>query len=144
MGLADFLKGVFSKPTEEENDAPASTYEELLQFLDLADSAYIEAYETRNLAILKDFFTRDCILSVGSLIRSTASMRYFANEKFRSTSWQILNSIGEKITVRKSVVFSDIRLHGSTKMKISQDYEETWEIIVTEEEMLVSNVVYEG
>ena len=143
MCLAKILGKIFNKQTEEDT-GPRSSYEEMLYFLEQADLAYIEAYETRNMAVLKDYFTRECILSVGALIRNTSGMRYFANEKFRSTSWQILNSAGENVTVRKSVVFSEIKVAGSTKMKVSQDYEETWDLLVTDEEILVTNVLYEG
>ena len=149
--LRKFLN-LFRRNKDIEEDWQDEEEEEVLElpveferFLDMADEAYIRAYETRNLPCLKDFFTRECILRLGSLIANTAGGRYFANDKFRTTYWTPISRPNEKTwIVQKDVVFSDIHVAGSMRMKVSQDYTEMWTLYVTEEELLVSAVHLEG
>lgn len=126
------------KPVEESNEN--SLPQDILEFLDEADNRYIRAYETRNLPCLKDYFTRECIIKLGPIIANTASLRYFSNSKFRVTDWTLSEKNGEVWSVTKSVTYTDIRVAGSMRMKVSNDYVEEWTLYVTDDEVLVSNV----
>lgn len=141
MGLFGKRKKLEVEETVYESSTLSS---EIISFLREADVAYIGAYETRNMSLLKEYFNRDAIIKLGVLIRNTAGTRYFANEKFRTTSWTLMEDYGDSIVVEKSVVFSVIRVAGSTKIKISQDYTEYWTIEITEDEILVSDIRMEG
>lgn len=115
--------------------------DDLYEFLEEADKLYIRAFETRSIGLLKDYFTRDCCLAISRWIVAEASSRYFSEERFRNTTWEILEESSAQVVLRKQCVYRDVRLTASRSMKISDDYEELWTIEVSPEEYWVSSVV---
>lgn len=115
--------------------------DDLYEFLEEADKLYIRAFETRSIGLLKDYFTRDCCLAISRWIVAEASSRYFSEERFRNTTWVILEESSAQVVLRKQCVYRDVRLTASRSMKISDDYEELWTIEVSPEEYWVSSVV---
>ena len=115
--------------------------DDLYDFLEEADKLYIRAFETRSIGLLKDYFTRDCCMAISRWIVAEASSRYFSEERFRNTTWEILKESSAQVVLRKQCVYRDVRLTASRSMKISDDYEELWTIEVSPEEYWVSSVV---
>lgn len=117
---------------------------EIFEFLEDADKAYIRAFETRDIRVLREYFTRDCIIRLTSVIAAEASTRYFSTDKFRSTRWtaksKVRNLKEEIITICKEVTFRDINVAGSTRMKVSNDYSELWYLNVTAEDFYITKV----
>lgn len=114
--------------------------EDLYEFLEEADALYIRAFETRSIGLLKEHFTRDCCVSISRWILAEASSRYFSDEKFRKTSWEILSETANQICIRKECIYRDIKLTITRSMKVSDDYREIWRVTVTPEEYWVSSV----
>lgn len=114
--------------------------EDILEFLEEADKRYIRAFETRSIQPLKDYFSRKCMVKLSSMIANQASSRYFGSDKFRTTSWVVIQK-PESIGVFKKVVeYESIKVHGSMGMKISADYDEEWTIIITDDELIVDDI----
>ena len=128
---------MFGKKKNNHNGIPDDLYE----FLEEADRLYIRAFETRSIGILKDYFTRDCCFAISRWIIAEASERYFSDEKFRTTSWEILSESPSEIILKKECIYKDIHLTISRQMKVSDDYREQWAITVTPDEFWVSNVI---
>lgn len=115
--------------------------DDLYEFLEEADKLYIRAFETRSIGILKEYFTRDCCLAISRWIVAEASSRYFSEERFRNTTWEISEESSTQIVLRKQCVYRDVRLTASRTMKVSDDYEETWTVAVSPDEYWVTSVV---
>jgi hypothetical protein len=113
---------------------------DLYEFLQEADKLYIKAFETRSIGLLKDYFTRDCCFAISRWILAEASSRYFSDEKFRRTTWTILNQSPTEIILQKDCTYKDIRLTISRSMKVSDDYKEIWRLNVSPEEYWVASV----
>lgn len=115
--------------------------DDLYEFLEEADKLYIRAFETRSIGILKEYFTRDCCLAISRWIVAEASSRYFSEERFRNTTWEISEESSTQIVLRKQCVYRDVRLTASRTMKVSDDYEEMWTVTVSPDEYWVTSVV---
>ena len=115
--------------------------DDLYEFLEEADKLYIRAFETRSIGILKEYFTRDCCLAISRWIVAEASSRYFSEERFRNTTWEISEESSTQIVLRKQCVYRDVRLTASRTMKVSDDYEEMWTVAVSPDEYWVTSVV---
>lgn len=116
--------------------------DDLYEFLEEADKLYIRAFETRSICILKEYFTRDCCIAISRWIVAEASSRYFSEERFRNTTWEISEESSTQIVLRKQCVYRDVRLTASRTMKVSDDYEEMWTVAVSPDEYWVTSVVY--
>lgn len=114
--------------------------DDLYEFLEEADRLYIRAFETRSIGILKEYFTTECCYMLSRWIIAEASERYFSDEKFRTTSWEILSDNQSEVVLRKECVYKDIHLTMTRQMKVSDDYTERWTVIVTPDEFWVSNI----
>ncbi len=114
--------------------------DDLYSFLCEADALYIRAFETRSIGILKEFFTRDCCMTISRWIVAEASTRYFSEERFRNTTWEVTEHSETCIKLRKQCVYKDVRLTIDRRMKISDDYEEMWTVLVSPEEYWVDDV----
>lgn len=125
----------------KKNNKQTGIADDLYEFLEEADKLYIRAFETRSIGLLKDYFTRDCCMAISRWIVAEASSRYFSEERFRNTTWEILEESSTQVVLRKQCVYRDVRLTASRSMKISDDYEELWTIQVSPEEYWVSSVV---
>lgn len=127
----------FKKKKKKQTDIADDLYE----FLEEADKLYIRAFETRSIGILKEYFTRDCCLAISRWIVAEASSRYFSEERFRNTTWEISEESSTQIVLRKQCVYRDVRLTASRTMKVSDDYEEMWTVAVSPDEYWVTSVV---
>lgn len=125
---------------KKKKDNHSGLPDDLYEFLEEADSLYIRAFETRSIGLLKDYFTRDCCRAISSWIVAEASLRYFSDEKFRTTTWEIVSESPTQISLIKDCVYKDIRLTVSRSMKVSDDYREVWNVMVTPEEFWVTSV----
>lgn len=114
--------------------------EDLSMFLDEADARYIKAFETRSVRVLKEYFTKDCCIMMSRWIVAEASSRYFSEERFRNTYWEITEQSPTQIVVHKKCIYDDIHLTISRVMKVSEDYEELWYISVTPDEYWVTDI----
>lgn len=128
---------MFGKKKNNHSGLPDDLYE----FLQEADKLYIRAFETRSIGVLKEYFTRDCCYAISRWIVAEASLRYFSDERFRTTTWSIISQTNEQVSLMKDCVYKDIRLTVSRSMKVSDDYREVWTVMITPEEFLVSSVV---
>ena len=128
------------KKNSKEKRANSGIPDDIYEFLLEADRLYIKAFETRSVGLLREFFTRDCIFSLGNWIANEASSRYFADEQFRDTSFELLSSSGQNIRVRKTCIYKDIRLTLSRTMKVSEDYMEDWVLNITPNEIWVQSI----
>ena len=126
----------------KRKDNPYGVEPDLYDFLKVADAAYIRAFETRSVGLLREFFTPDCCMAISQWIVAEASLRYFGNEKFRNTKWIVESSEVGSITLIKECIYRDIKLSLSKTMKVSDDYRERWTIKVTPEEYIVTSVAY--
>lgn len=113
---------------------------DLYEFLEEADRLYIKAFETRTIGILKEYFTRDCCFAISRWIIAEASSRYFCDEKYRKTTWSIVQSTPTEIILEKDCVYKDIHLTISRSMKVSDDYKESWRIQVVPNGYMVAGV----
>lgn len=113
---------------------------DIMEFLFEADKLYIRAFETRNIVILKEHFTRDCCIALSRVIVAEAASRYFSNEKFRNTTWSVVQATESLGIYRKSVIFENIRVHGDLGMKVSQDFVEDWTVSISDEDLFVTAV----
>ncbi len=120
-------------------ESSSSLSRDLMTFLNNADAAYMRAFMARDIVVLGQYFTRECCVSLSHIIVSEAPMRYFANEKFRETKWSLRQECQEKILLRKSVCFDSVKV-ASVRMKISTDYQEDWDLVVTGKSYMVENV----
>ena len=115
---------------------------DLYDFLKEADNAYIRAFETRSVGLLRDLFSPQCCMAISQWIVAEASLRYFGNEKFRNTKWTVESSEVDSIVLLKECVYRDIKLSLTKTIKVSDDYKERWTVKVTPDEYLVVNVAY--
>ena len=113
---------------------------DLYEFLEEADRLYIKAFETRTIGILKEYFTRDCCFAISRWIIAEASSRYFCDEKYRKTTWSIVQSTPTEIILEKDCVYKDIHLTISRSMKVSDDYKESWRIQVVPNGYMVAGI----
>ncbi len=113
---------------------------DLYEFLEEADRLYIKAFETRTIGILKEYFTRDCCFAISRWIIAEASSRYFCDEKYRKTTWSIIQSTPTEIILEKDCVYKDIHLTISRSMKVSDDYKESWRIQLVPSGYMVAGV----
>ena len=127
---------MFGKKKNKHGNIPDDLYE----FLEEADRLYIRAFETRSIGILKEYFTKDCCYAISRWIIAEASERYFSDEKFRTTSWELLVDNQSEVVLKKECVYKDIHLTMTRQMKVSDDYKEKWTILVTPDEFWVSSV----
>ena len=110
------------------------------KFLDEADKLYIKAFETRTISVLKTHFTLECCRKMSVWITNDASSRFFGDEKFRTTTWTILEENDTLVKIQKECVFKDIKISMSRNMKVSDDYQEIWELDVTTKGYMVRSV----
>lgn len=113
---------------------------DILNFLHEADILYIRSFETRNIKVLKDYFTRECIIKLSRVIVNEAAARYYGNEKFRVTTWTPIEVTDSYGSYEKSVVYDAVKVSGTFNMKVSQDYKEIWKISITPTELFVTDV----
>lgn len=113
---------------------------DLSYFLDEADRLYIRAFETRSIGILKTHFTVECCRMISRWIVAEASSRYFSEERFRDTLWEVTEESPTMISVIKKCVYKDIKLSLTRTMKVSEDYTELWCIQVSPDEYWVSDI----
>lgn len=102
-----------------------NTENTLTTFLDTVDSEYMKAYTTRSIQILQKYVSRECALKISRVIGAYNS-RYFGTERFRKTTWTILDNICDRLTIKKSVEFSKVKISGTVKMSVADNYEEIW------------------
>lgn len=114
---------------------------DIMEFLLEADKLYYRAFETRNIVILKEYFTRDCCVALSKVIVAEAASRYFSNEKFRNTTWSVIQSSDIMGIYKKVVVFENIKVHGTLGMKVSQDFTEEWTISISPDDLFVTKVI---
>lgn len=131
---------MFGFGKKKNNDNHNGIPKDLYEFLEEADKLYIRAFETRSIGILKNHFTRDCCRAIGNWITCEASSRYFSDEKFRTTTWEVVKDNGTDMIIDKTCIYRDIKLTMSRTMKVSDDYKERWVIDVTPSEFMVSSV----
>jgi hypothetical protein len=115
--------------------------DDLYKFLEEADKAYIKAFETRSIGLLKNHFSRNCCYDISRWIVAAASSRYFSDEKFRQTTWDILEKSDSKIVLEKTCVYKNIKLSLTRSMKISEDYKEKWVVSKTDLGFIIESVV---
>ena len=127
---------MFKGKSKKHNGLP----EDLQEFLEEADRLFIKAFETRSICVIKEHFTRECCLAISYWIVAEASSRYFGQEKFRETTWTILEQTPTSYILEKTCIYKDIRISLSRTMKVSDDYKEQWSINVTPEEFWVVDV----
>lgn len=128
---------MFGKKKVNHSGLPDDLYE----FLEEADRLYIRAFETRSIGLLREHFTRDCCFVISRCIVAEASFRYFSDEKFRTTTWTIVSQSENRVSILKDCVYKDIRLTISRSMKVSDDYKEVWDVMITPDEYWVESVV---
>lgn len=81
------------------------------------------------------------MVKMSSMVVNQASSRYFGSDKFRTTSWVVLQKEGEFDVFKKVVEYESIKVHGSLGMKMSQDYDEKWCVIITDEDLIVDDII---
>ena len=113
--------------------------DDLLDFLEKADEAYMIAYDARNVDDLKKYMTRECVIKVSRLASETGGARYFSTDKFRETLWSIKNQGMGTLTLIKTVTYKNIRINQSY-MKVSNDYAEVWSLQFTPSGWIVVNI----
>lgn len=113
---------------------------DLLRFLNDADDLYIEAYQTRQYSILFETFTRECMNGIAYSVQQYGTTRYFAEKRLRKNSWEILEEDDEMIKVRKTQTFKRINYSLFRSMRVSEDYQEDWEILKNDGDYIVSSI----
>lgn len=114
--------------------------DDILEFLEEADKRYIRAFETRSIVPLKEYFTRQCMVKLSNMIANQASSRYFGSDKFRTTSWVVIQKPDSIGVFKKVVEYESIKVHGSVGMKISADYDEAWTVEINDDDLFVSDL----
>ena len=123
--------GLFSKVNSKVTGS-------IQDFLDRADTAYMNAFSTRSTKIISRFLTPGCVARISRVIYSNAD-RYFGAPKFRKTEWILLENSGKELTFRKKVTFDSVRVGSILELGIASDYCEEWKICV-EPELKVSSI----
>ena len=85
-------------------------------------------------------FSLDCCRKMSVWITNEASSRFFSDEKFRTTTWTVLEETDSHVKVQKECIFKDIKISMSRSMKVSDDYKEIWDIQVTPDGYMVLGV----
>lgn len=111
--------------------------EELENFLNQVDLEYMRSFDTKSTKKLVQYLRRDCYLKVSTRVYS-APDRYFGNEKFRDTNWQVTDVQGDQASITKTVTFDKIRV-GLSKLSVAEDYTETW--LVDTKALLVLDIL---
>jgi hypothetical protein len=107
--------------------------DQVLEFLDKADKAYMESYKTQSVRSFRDYAARDCEVKIAQSVRSGVP-RYFGSEKHRTTTWTLISQTASRLLVKKEVVFHNVRVGGSLSIHIAEDYNELWEIEIGDEQ----------
>lgn len=118
----------------------ATSKNKLQKFLDEADECYIKAFETRSIGVLKKHFTLECCRKMSVWIVNEASSRFFGDEKFRTTTWTVLEETDSLVTIQKECTYKNIKISMSRNMKVSDDYKEVWTVEVTPDGYMVRSV----
>lgn len=113
----------------------------LQKFLDEADEIYINAFKYRDVRELRTYCTSQCIQNIGVWIAHEASNRYFSDSKMRSTTWTTISEEVDKIVVKKTCSFKEVKYNMLRSMKVSEDFEEEWIILKTNSGFLISSIV---
>lgn len=118
----------------------ATSKNKLQKFLDEADECYIKAFETRSISVLKKHFTLECCRKMSVWIVNEASSRFFGDEKFRTTTWTVLEETDSLVTIQKECTYKNIKISMSRNMKVSDDYKEVWTVEITPDGYMVRSV----
>ena len=115
--------------------------DKIVEWLNEADKMYVKAFETRDIVILKNWFSRDCCIKLSRVIVATASTRLFVADSFKDTSWECIEKDDNTATYQKVVKYDGVKI-ASYKMAVGEDYEETWYVdILGKNSYIVSNIV---
>lgn len=110
------------------------------EFLNTVDKEYMLAYATKSpQRLLQHYMSRKCIIKISQSIFSVGS-RYFGAEKFRNTKWIQEEVIGNSIKVRKEVSFDKIKVAGSLRIEVADDYREEWMVLLDGDKYIVTDI----
>ena len=124
----------FSKKRDE-----SGLSKECINFLNAVDYEYMRAFSTRSMRTLNTLLTRECAINVSRLIFAVNS-RYFGAEKFRTTSWTVMQEEETFTRVLKDVVFDKVKVAGSLYIDIADNYREVWELDTSEKELKIRSI----
>lgn len=94
--------------------------------LDRFDEIYIHCYETKNIAMLKSISKPEFLYKLSKTV--VLHPRYFSDKQYRTNTWELISIDGAVYTVRKNCVYQLVRLGAIKKVKIANDYSETWKV----------------
>ena len=136
MGLINWIANLFKRcrKNSEQNGT-----EELINFLNKVDSAYMNAYATKSTKELRDSLGEMCLAKVASWI-FTYNARYFGTPKFRTTVWTQVGWEDGNRLMQKDVTFGRVRVAGNIHMNLADDYSELWVVRTTPESYRIMDI----
>lgn len=111
----------------KKQDDSTTLSKHLIEHLNIVDKEYMKAFSIKSTRVLQAYVSRDCAIKVSQSIFSLGS-RYFGADKFRTTNWVLVSEIDGILEVYKDVVFDKVKIGGSMRIGVADNYKELWQI----------------
>lgn len=95
--------------------------------LNTIDLEYMRAYTTKRIDGLRGKLAPACLDKISWMVHSF-NTRYFADDKFRHTDWQVMNVNGAVYTIKKQVTYDKIHINAAMSINAASNYAECWVI----------------
>jgi len=140
-GKVDTADNALAKSINKEVKKRNSKFSEsaLLLFLDEVDDAYTEFYLRKNITRFKKYASQEL---VAKMVRQLRVKRIeIGNPVHRKIIWNMINTSGDTIRVKKSTIFTKTTLMGDTPIKVGDDNYEWWSIEVLDNQFKVIDIL---
>lgn len=122
MGL---FSGIFGSP--DKNTSASGVPKDLINFLKQVDELYMASYSLKSTRDIARFLTPACRHKLSTVICSI-NTRYFGDEKYRRTTWSLLEEQPNCYRISKDVKFDHVKVAGKLSIQVASDYKEVWTI----------------
>lgn len=130
---------LFKKKKRNDNNNQSVLHETELELLNKIDLEYMRAFSTKTVEGLRRYLSQGCLEKVGYMVHGFTD-RYFADSKFRQTSWIVLNESDKLLTLKKQVVFDKIKFNSAISINAADNYNEQWVVRRDDKQLTVIDI----
>lgn len=123
MGL---FAGLFG--ASDKNTTASGVSKDLMNFLKQVDELYMASYSLKSTRDIAKFLTPACRHKLTTVICSI-NTRYFGDEKYRRTTWSLLEEQSDCYKISKDVKFDNVKVAGKLSIQVASNYKEVWTIM---------------
>lgn len=93
--------------------------------LNKIDLEYMRAYTAKSAEGLRGLVDPALLDKINWMVHCF-NTRYFADDKFRHTKWEVISRNGNICTLKKSVTYDKIRVNAAMSINAASNYAERW------------------